>query len=433
MVLFIFCVLSAILLFLNRIYCKRIRFLFSPSSIMVYLWLSLLLCAIVFGNAAGLYGVHLSVVFSVFFFLVIILLISLVLEKASLYGKSNNSKPLFALTKTGKKRLFVISIVFFAAFCFSTFFYFYCLKRYGITLFNVFSNYREWKTLILSGDFNESQILFLGRNIDAFGTIFSINFIMSPKKSHKRKISLLILIIYIALVLIYPRRDVFIAKLIYVGVPFLLICKFRIKKIIVPLGLTSILLLYLFSFISKSLSWGDFNFLRSLSSYTFGSFNSLQKAIDFGYEKNTDLLMGNTFYFVYMILKYINPSLKPPDIVLQFYSGDDSVNVYTSLIAPFIDSQGNILLFYLFIFAYAFYIGVIISLFFNIYRRLTNIISIIMLSTIYACVLRSFYNPVFSYADVLTSLIICFFLSLAFQETIFTTRLSKKYKKGIAR
>ena len=191
--------------------------------------------------------------------------------------------------------------------------------------------------------------------------------------------------------------------MIYVIAPFLVLYKNKGKifKLILPL---SIVFIALFSVLTEQLTFGERTVSDTIGLYTYGSYNSLQKAIDNGYPSNTSLFLGNTFYFVYMILKFISPSLTPPDIVLQSM-GRDTKNVYTALIAPLIDANGNMFSFSLIVLLYGIYIGCVLAFFYKSYtKNKTKISSLILYCACYSCAIRSFYNPSFSLSDFVFAL-----------------------------
>ena len=92
--------------------------------------------------------------------------------------------------------------------------------------------------------------------------------------------------------------------------------------------------------------------------------------------------MGNLFYFVYMILKYAFPMLAPPRIILSDL-GPETGNVYTSIIAPLIDSNGNTF-YFVFLTIYAAYIGIVIAISMNLIHRRKNLLSYVFYCAVFA-------------------------------------------------
>ena len=391
---------------------------FSPVSIMSYIWMVMMYAATLLSEWAGLYKFHESGIIVCYLFLFVIVIAAILSAgPRKLYyedcAESNIAHSDSMFTCINDDLLYYLSLFLFLIFLASTLIYFKELENYGVSIKSFVNSIRQWKTIIVNGTFNEEKAIYIGRNISAIGTLLAINRIICRKD--RRIISNIVLVIYCMIWFVYPRRDILIDKLIYVIVPFLIYYKSNIKrilKLIVPIG---ICVFVFFSLINSALSWGTVNMKTSLAAYTFGSFNSLQKAIDVGYAENTNLLLGNTFYFVYMVLKYFSSNLTPPPIILEFYGGADTVNVYTALIAPLIDSKGDFFVFGLYIIIYGAYIGVISSLTNKLYLKNKSMSSVVLYSSVYACTIRSFYNPTFSYAEILVGVICFFIINIVFE------------------
>jgi oligosaccharide repeat unit polymerase len=276
------------------------------------------------------------------------------------------------------------------------------------------SNFWRWKNLVLTGEFNENKFYYIGRNLPLIGFFLSVNFLVNKDK---KAISLLMLLIYTIVSFVNPRRDPIIERMLYVLIPFVLFYRKRIWKFIlisIPVGIAFFVL---FIELTKQLTFGEDSILHSMGSYTFGSFSALSNAIEIGYPSNTDLPLGNTFYFVYTILKYPVPELAPPDIVLVSLN-NHSVNVYTSLIAPLIDSKGDGTLLILYVFIYSVFIGAVIALMINLYNKYHNISSLYLLCSCSSCAIRSFFNPTFSYLEILPAFVIAILIAVFFKETL---------------
>ena len=378
-------------LFLAYIVNIRTRYRFNPASLMAYIWMLFLNIAILVGPRSGFYPVDIEVILAVCIFLSIILIsFYFAFGKTTLIKESNENE-------IDKDQLMRLS-AFLLMFCvFSNIAYFAQVNRL-IPITTLANNLWAWKNYVLIGKINESGIMYIGRNLALIGAVLSINTYYNKTKTSK-----LLLLLYILLAFLNPRRDPIIIKMIYVIAPFLVLYKNKGKifKLILPL---SIVFIALFSVLTEQLTFGERTVSDTIGLYTYGSYNSLQKAIDNGYPSNTSLFLGNTFYFVYMILKYISPSLTPPDIVLQSM-GRDTTNVYTALIAPLIDANGNMFSFSLIVLLYGVYIGCVLAFFYKSYtKNKTKISSLILYCACYSCVIRSFYNPSFSLSDFLFAL-----------------------------
>lgn len=398
--------LSLFTLLLSNFLNKKVKNPLNPCSIMVYIWLLLLLISVKYGSKLGYYPVDISVILFTFFFLDLILIVTY------FCSETINGNYKFCIDFSEKK-IFHISVILFLFFLFSTFYYFKNLSNY-IPLKYLLSNIWLWKDLELSGKLSSNSLLYFGRNLQLIGTILAIGFLNCT--GYRKKTIFVFLTIYISLTFIDPRRDPIIDKIIYIICPFVLYYKGNVKQIlkwIVPL---SIIFIISFFILSSSLSFGKVNGWSAMGAYSFASFNSLQKAIDIKFTSNSQLVLGNTFYFIYMVLKFINPIFTPPNIVLNFLGGSDTVNVYTSLIAPYLDSNGNLFVFVILIMIYALYIGVVIAISINISYRKHDFSAMIFSSAVYACAIRSFYNPTFSYAEILVSIIYIILIKIIFEQ-----------------
>lgn len=272
--------------------------------------------------------------------------------------------------------------------------------------------------MVLTGTFSENSILYIGRNLGFIGLILSINFIKnkSSNKILRRMVSIVMLLTYIAITFLNPRRDPMIDKVIYVAVPFIYIYRKETKKLLKIAVPIAFFFAIAFVVIADSMSFGNYNIVEMLGKYTFASFNSLQKALDVGYSSNSELFLSNTFYYIYMVLKYIVPQLAPPAIILDGL-GSDTGNIYTSLIAPYIDSGGSILVFTGCVIIYAIYIGAVNGVAINLVRKET-ISGYVFYAAVFACAVRSFYNPTFSYAEVLFGAVYAVILSVALPKMV---------------
>ena len=370
----------------------RTRYIFNPASLMAYIWLFFLFLAILVGPRSGFYPVNTEAILAVFIFLSTILIVFYFV-----FGKTTSIQKLNE-TEIDRHQLMRLSTFLFLICIFSNVAYFAQVNRL-IPITTLVNNLWAWKNYVLLGTINESGIIYIGRNLALIGAVLSINAFYNKTKTSK-----LFLLIYILLAFLNPRRDPIIIKIIYVIAPFLVLYKNKRKvfRLILPL---SIAFVALFTVLTEQLTFGERTVSDTIGLYTYGSYNSLQKAIDNGYPSNTSLFLGNTFYFVYMVLKYISPSLTPPDIVLQSM-GSDTTNVYTALIAPLIDANGNMFSFLLIILLYSFYIGCMLAFFYKSYiKNKTKISSLILYCACYSCVIRSFYNPSFSLSDFLFALV----------------------------
>lgn len=396
-------------LFLTYCLNKKTGNKLNPASLMVYIWLSLLVTAVIFGKKLGFYQIESSVIIIVTFFLDIILIITNVFTKRS-KSKLGLYKDIFSGNLgVSDKFIFHLSIFLFVAFIFSQIVYFVKLSHY-ISINSLLASMWRWKNLVLTGEFSEDSLLYLGRNIQITGTIIAISFLIN--QGVRKKLSLVLLVLYTLLIFINPRRDPIIDKLIYVACPFIFYYKGKITKLIKWVAPVLVLFAVLFSSLSSALSFGTTTVGDSLGAYTFASFNSLQKAMNIGYSSDSTLIGGNTFYFVYMVLKYLFPKLTPPGIVMDFIGGQDSVNVYTALIAPWMDANGNWFVFLLLLIIYAILIGSIFAFSWNYMKKNNNISALILSSAVYACAIRSYMNPTFSYAEILIAIIYILFVKI---------------------
>lgn len=385
----------------------------TPASVMFYIWSVLLILATWLGASWGYYPMGISGIFIVSLFLEIILLV--------FFAGSNKDTTINHQVE--KCNIYGLCVFLILLYLFSEIMYFSKLNEY-IPIKTLPFRVWNWKMLILSGTFNEKSILFIGRNLTFFGTILSYTFI--NEKTKKRKFFLgTVLLIYVLMAFVNPRRDVMITKLVYLLVPFLFRYRNETRKLMKLVFPVIAIFTVVFFYINESLSFGDSDIKRTIASYSFGVFNSLQKAIDVGYDSNSNLIMGNTFYFIYMILKYISPQLAPPGIVLEVL-GEDTSNVYSALIAPVIDSDGSIVALVFITFIYACWIGICLVFAYNWYSKKQTIASLYFCSTIYSCVIRSFYNPTFSYSDIVFGMFYSLVLFLVTQTKREKRNLVKK-------
>ena len=415
-VLCIFClsILFALSVFVN----KRSGYILNPVSIMVYLFGVLLLCATIFAKSVGFFEISAKCIFIVFIFLLIIEIVFLALVKKR--KNASNAPWLIANSKI----LYLISIICFCVFLISTVLYYYTLNTY-IPLATLLTRMWKWKNLVLTNAINERSTIYIGRNLPLFGMLFSVTFITNK---NKRKSMALILIVYIALSFLNPRREPIIKSIIYVSIPFIIAYRKKIGRLFVFAIPIIIIFTLVFSELSNQLSFGERSFGQSISLYTIGPFCALSKALETGYPSNTDLPYGNTLYFVYSILKYVSPSLTPPDITLISVDSN-TTNVYTCLIAPLIDSGGYGFFMIFNVIFYAIYVGLIIAFVVAMYSKHRNISSLYLLCSCTSSVVRSFFNPTFSYTEFLQGLMIAVLLSFVFGEHFIFNFSRKEYLK----
>ena len=408
-------VLSLETLFLSSYLSFKVKNKFNPVSVMSYIWILFLLLSEISGSKMNYYPVDYQVVLIVFLFLNVILLTSYFFVSPYTDSQTIITKAVNNVFNVSDKGVYLLTIFCFVLYVTSQYFYFKNLSDF-IPLNSIFYSIWRWKHLIITGELTGNSLLLIGRSVPAIGTIFAVNYLLNKNKKGKRIISFLILFFYLLLTFIYPQRDYMADRFIYVLCPFVVYYRGKVKFFLQWLLPIFLAFIFVFAFIQASLSFSDIMSLESLGAYTFASFNSLQMVIDYGYASNTDLLLGNTFYFVYMILKYISPILKPPDIILEFFGGSyNSVNVYTSLIAPFIDSNGNMLLFCFIVIVYGLYIGVVFALSMNIMQKKNDLPALIFFSAAYACSIRSFMNPTFSYGEMLITACFALFINVFFR------------------
>ena len=347
-------------LFLVKSYSQKTNSKLNPVSVMNVIWLLLLNIAFYFGSTFGFYAVDFSCIVFVVLFLNIITLVAWFSSKGQLKNNHLIDERQVYTTIIDSRRMYTLTLLVFAVFLISNVFYFRDLGRH-LSLTSLYTNIWAWKNLVLTGAFQENSILYIGRNLSVVGTVFALNLIINWNNKSRRFISLIICFVYVLTVFFNPRRDPMIDKLIFFLCPFLFIYRNRLSKMykfLIPIGIAFTLL---FIYISDALTFGQGSILELSGRYTFAPFNSLQCAIDNGYPPNTTLFLGNTFYFVYMMLKYITPELTPPDIVL-IPLGNNTGNVYTALIAPLIDSHENLVAFFFILVLYAVYIGLVIGI-----------------------------------------------------------------------
>ena len=387
-------------LFLVKCYNQKTRGKLNPVSIMSYLWLLLLNLAFYIGDRFKYYSVDIGCIVSVTAFLNIIIIVAWLTVKPN--GGETRESPSF-IEMLDAKRIYNVTLILFLLFIISNVFYFRDLGRH-IPLRYLYANIWRWKNLVLTGGFNEESILYIGRNISILGTLFAVNLLVSWKHKSHRLISAFICIVYVAIVFLNARRDPMIDKMIYFSAPIIFMYRNRITKLYKYLIPLAVIFVFLFIYISDALTFGQRSMLELAGRYTFAPFNSFQNALDTGYPSNTDLPLGNTFYFIYMILKYIHPVFTPPYIVLTSV-GENTGNVYAALIAPLIDSHGNTFLFVIIMIIYAVYIGLLFGVSHNLVAKNNNLSSFVFYSAIFACAIRSFYNPTFSYAEVVGGVI----------------------------
>ena len=390
-----------------RYFNRKAHFKLNSVAVMVYIWTALLLMASLWGEKMGFYPLDVSCVFFCFLFLTIIVFTAnaVIVRKPLMVSYEDD-----AIIRLNESMVFKIAVIAFLLYMASNIFYFRDLSKH-IPLSNLMSSLWRWKDLVLTGRFSERSISYIGRNISFIGLILSVNFIRNMRSTFVKKVvSTFMLTLYVAITFLNPRRDPMIDKMVYVIVPFFYAYRTNMKKILrilIPLG---IVFSIAFVIIADSMSFGNLNIVEMVGRYTFAPFNSMQKALDYGYEFNSSLPLSNTFYFVYMVLKFLFPQLTPPSIVLEGMGGDTG-NIYTSLIAPLIDSNGSLILFVVFLIFYAVYIGIINGVAINMLNRQT-LPGYVFYAAVFACAVRSFYNPTFSYAEVLFGAFYAALLSL---------------------
>ena len=401
-------------LFLTHCFNTKARSSLNPLSVMVYIWLILLCLAYFLGEKQGFYKLDFTGILSVIWFLNVITICAyMVVRWESDIQTEDNDIELIS-----SKGIYTIALLAFALFAVGNAFYFRDLSRY-IPLGSLLSSLWRWKNLVLSGTFSESSILYFGRNLSIVGTILSLNLIVNFRQKRKKLISILMALIYLALVFANPRRDPMIDKLVYFLCPLIFVYRNRASKLIKYIVPLSVIIIFLFIYISEALTFGQRSMVELAGRYTYVPFNSLQKALDEGYPSNTNLIMGNTFYFVYMILKYVFPMLAPPRIILSAL-GAETGNVYTSIIAPLIDSNGNPVYFVFILTLYAAYIGIVIAVSMNLIHRRKDLSSYVFYCAVFACAIRSYFNPTFSYAEVIGGILNAIVVSLLFNRVLKT-------------
>ena len=379
-------------LFISQQVSRKVGIKYNPFSVMTYIWAIMLVAAVIFGEKCGLYAIDISGILVCSFFLSIIGLIVYVFA----YRSYPNENGFYEIADTEKFQQVIgfLTKLSFLLWIIGTSLYFIDLNRL-IPLSTLPNQIWKWKNYVLTGVINENSIKYLGRNLNLIGLIFSLNY-----KNKKTKKSLLLVILYVLIAFIDTRKDPIISTLVYVLIPFLGRENKKIIRIMLPLGT----IFALFSiFTMQQLNFGSVNWLRTISIYSFGTFNSLQKALDVGMESGNNLFLGNTFYFVYSIIKYFIPSLAPSGIVLESL-GPDTSNVYTAIIPVVMDSS-NAFEFIFFLFIYAFFIGIVMTTSINLYNRKPEIETYLLYSCVFSCAVRTFYNPTFSYLDLIFAII----------------------------
>ena len=407
-----FCV--SILFALSILVNKRSGYILNPVSVIVYLFGTLLLSATIFAKSAGLFEISAKCILIVFIFLFIIEIVFL----AAIRYRKTKFRTIWLFANSN--RLYLISIICFGVFLVSTFVYYYNLNTY-IPLTSILTRMWKWKNLVLTNTIDERNIIYIGRNLPLFGMLFSVTFIVNK---NKRKTMALILVVYIALSFLNPRREPIIKNIIYISVPFIIAYKNKIGRLLAFAIPIVIVFAVIFSELSNQLSFGEMSFSQSISLYTIGPFCSLSKALEMGYPRNTNLPYGNMLYFIYSLLKYFSTSLTPPDITLNSLDSN-TTNVYTCLIAPLIDSDGFSFLMIFNVCLYALYTGLIISFVVAMYHKHHNVSSLFLLCSCTSSAVRSFFNPTFSYTEFLQGLLIAVLLSFIFEES-FIFNFSKK-------
>lgn len=194
---------------------------------MIYLWIVLMVMSSIFGEHIGFYPLDVSCVFFAFLFLTVILFTAnvVIVKKDHCIERQTDS-----IASIDEIVIYKVSVVFFLLYIGSNYFYFKNLGKY-IPISNLLGNLWKWKNLVLTGTFSENSILYIGRNLGFIGLILSINFIKnkSSNKILRRMVSIVMLLTYIAITFLNPRRDPMIDKVIYVAVPFIYISQ-RNKK-----------------------------------------------------------------------------------------------------------------------------------------------------------------------------------------------------------
>lgn len=408
-------ILSAFdLLVIIHFFNKKAGMKYNSVSVMIYLWVILMVMSSILGEKFGFYPLDVSCVFFAFLFLTLILFTANAVIKKNNHFAENQTN---SIVLVDEAVIYRVSIAFFLLYAGSNYFYFKNLGKY-IPLSNLLGSLWRWKNLVLTGTFSENSLLYIGRNLGFIGLILSINFIKNKHSNNvmRRLTSAVMLLIYIAVTFLNPRRDPMIDKIIYVAVPFIYTYRSETKKLLKIAVPMAFFFAIAFIVIAESMSFGNYNIVEMLGRYTFAAFNSMQKALDVGYASNSNLVLSNTFYYIYMILKYFIPQLAPPAIILNGL-GSDTGNIYTSLIAPYIDSNGSILIFTGCLIIYAVYIGIINGVAINQVRKGT-ISGYVFYAAVFACAVRSFYNPTFSYAEVLFGALYAVLLSVAMPRMV---------------
>lgn len=374
---------------------RKINIRFNPYSVMVMIWAIMIILATIWGERSGLYPLGLSgIMIAVIFLMCIGIIIYLFGLRPYYFSEVNEYQNVDDVLLKDEKAIKILTIISVILWIVGNALYFVDLNRF-IPLATLPTQIWRWKNLVLTGVINENSLRYLGRNLNIIGLIFALNF-----KKNKTKKGFLLLLIYVLVSFIDTRKDPIIATLIYVLIPFLGRNSNRIIKILLPLGAVFIA----FSvFTMQELNFGTVNWERTIGIYTFGSFNSLQKALSVGMGSQNNLFMGNTFYFVYSILKYLIPALAPSGIMLESL-GADSTNVYTALVPVVMDST-NWFEFCVMFLVYSLYVGIIMTIAINLFNRKPSIQSYILYCCVFSCAVRTFYNPTFSYMDIIFALI----------------------------
>lgn len=396
-------------IFFSTIVSKKTKDLFNPYSIMVYIWGVFSFFAVIIGNQFGFYPMNFFGISFVYAFLITIGIMTLIiLNIGSSYVKITDES---LCLKYDKSRLSNITDILFVFALIGNILYWNDINKL-IPLKSIFENPWLLKNAIVNRQITNSW-KYLGRGFSLTGTFIVITLYSTKKKKYFG-----MLLIYLALAFLNIQKDLILVKLIYIVVPFLLISRTDLKKRIKLLMPLFIIFIIIFNINYKFMTFGNGNFISGLGAYTFGSFHSLQYILDNGYPTNTNLLFGNTFYWVFSILKYINPIFTPPNIIMKFLSSN-IVNVYTSLSVIVLDSNGEDFIMIMLMIVYGIYIGFLIGLScLLINKKNINIATVGFYTSIISCAVRSYMNPTFSFLEIYLVLFYAFILDFLLKKKV---------------
>ena len=371
---------------------------FNPYAIMCYIWITFIIGANLFDVYVGYYEMRISSIMLCYTFLLIIGLSYYVLLKLFDRSKAiNYSRDLKDhSTYLNKEKILKIANIFFVWFIATNILYWINVFKI-ISIGEILRNPGYFKYLVLNDIINDNSIIYLGRNFSIIGATLTLAYFLS----NKSKKNLFMLITYIILALVDIRREPMIIKLTGIMLIILLNSKKKIHKSIKQLLLIGSIFLIVF-FTTTTMLNPDGNMNRIIFSYTVGAFPSLQALID-NPPVLTNLPLAHTFYFVYAFLKFIDPRLTPPSVVLPTIS-TKSTNVYTALSYVVMDSRGNYLTMYLILIIYGIFVGTIFAVSTYMFNKKITFLSLSIYLTAGTLAIRSFMNPAFSHLDMIFSI-----------------------------